>query len=411
MQVNYNDQNFLERFIGLFNKKNQRKQYFDTRINYQISKGEVYIDTSVPYDLYNTIPQLRTTVDKLAAMFSNGMFKYQKIGSDKLDPLPPEFAKLLENPNILQGQNPFLNQYLRQLIVYGNQFIYKNSASKITTTPQSLINVSPANIKPKLTGKLFDQVTIDGIVSGFEYEENGVKRPFATSQILWSKISDLDNNLIGFSPLKAMKYPLSNTVAAYQYLNCISSEKGGIGVLSSQSKDAMGALPMTPEEKKELEQTYRSENGIEEGQKKIHITTGSVTWSPMSYPTKDLLLMEQIDANFLTILNVLGVNQNLFINSTYENLKHGLIQTHNDTVVVYADGFTQALSKFIGVPETHRLVLDYSHLPYLQADKKEAADSIQSVSLGLNNLVTAQIITPQQANEILANQFDLKMSK
>ena len=403
------DINFVERFFNLFNKKNQRKQYFDTRINYQINKGEVYIDTDVPYDLYNTIPQLRTPVDKLAAMFSNGVFKYQKIGSDKLDNLPPDIAKLLENPNILQGQNPFLNQYLRQLIVYGNQFIYKNSASKITTTPQSLINVSPANLKPKLTGKLFDQVKIEGIVSGFEYTENTNIKTFTTDQILWSKISDLDNNLIGYSPLKAMKYPLSNTVAAYQYLNCISTEKGGIGVLSSQSKDAMGALPMTAEEKAELERTYRNENGIEDNQKKIHITTGSVTWSPMSYPTRDLLLMEQIDANFLAILNVLGVNQNLFVNSTYENLKHGLIQTHNDTVVIYADGFTQALSKFIGVPEGYRLVLDYSHLPYLQADKLQDAQTFSSVSTALNQLVTSGILTTQQANTILTNQFGIKL--
>ena len=403
------DINFIERFFSLFNKKHQRKHYFDSRINYQISKGEVYIDTDVPYDLYNTIPQLRTPVDKLAAMFSNGVFKYQKIGSDKFDVMPADIAKLLENPNVLQGQNPFLNQYLRQLIVYGNQFIYKNSASKITTTPQSLINVSPANIKPKLTGKLFDQTSMDGIVSGFEYNENGNIKPFETNQILWSKISDLDNNLIGYSPLKSMKYPLSNTVAAYQYLNCISTEKGGIGVLSSQSKDAMGALPMTAEEKKELEATYRAENGIEDNQKKIHITTGSVTWSPMSYPTRDLLLMEQIDANFLAILNVLGVNQNLFVNSTYENLKNGLIQTHNDTVVVYADGFTQALGKFIGVKEGYRLVLDYSHLPYLQADKKTDADTFNIVSNGLNTLVTGGIITNVQANAILANQFGVKL--
>lgn len=405
------DIKFLLEWVNrLFNnKKQQRKQYFDTRINYQINKGNVFIDTSVPYDLYNTIPQLRTPVDKLAAMFSNGVFKYQKIGSNELMPLPPDIAKLLENPNILQGQNPFLNQYLRQLIVYGNQFIYKNSASKITTTPQSLINVSSAYIKPKLTGKMFDQVSLDGIVKEYEYNENGTIKTFEVNQILWSKISDLDNNLIGYSPLKAMKYPLSNTVAAYQYLNCISTEKGSIGVLSSQSKDAMGALPMTEDEKKELERTYREENGIEDNQKKIHITTGSVTWTPMSYPTKDLLLMEQIDANFLSILNVLGVNQNLFINSTYENLKHGLIQTHNDTVVVYADGFTQALSKFIGIPETHRLVLDYSHLPYLQNDKKQEADTFQSVSNALNNLVTGGILNTQQANAILVNEFNVKI--
>ena len=400
------DINFVERFFNLFNKKNQRKQYFDSRINYQISKGEIYINTQVPYDLYNTIPQLRTPVDKLGAMFANGKFMLQKMGSTELLPLPHDVAKLLENPNILQGQNPFLKQYLTQLIVYGNQFIYKNSASRLSTTPQSLLNISSANIKPKLTGKLFDQVSIEGIVSNYEYDENGTKKTFEVNQILWSKISDLDNNLIGFSPLQAMKYPLSNTVAASQYLNCISTEKGAIGILSSQSKDAMGTIPMTEDEKKAIESTYRNDNGIEDNQKKIHITNGQVMWSPMSYPTKDLLLMEQIEANFITILNVLGVNQNLFINSTYENLKHGLIQTHNDTVVPYADGFTQALSTFIGIDKGSRLVLDYSHLPYLQTDKKQEAETIKIISDSLTELVNAGIVSNEAAQQIIANTLN-----
>jgi phage portal protein BeeE len=398
--------NFIERFAGLFNSnpKQARKAYFEQQTLIDINKGQVFIDTRVPYELYNSIPQLKTPVDKLAAMFANGKFKMQKIGNPELIELNSDIAKLLENPNVLQGQNPFLKQYLTQLIVYGNQFIYKNQASRLAV-PNSLLNISSAMVKPVLTGKLFDQVSIDGIVKNYEYTENGILKTFETNQILWSKISDLDNNLIGHSPLKAMKYPLSNTVAALQYLNVISSEKGAIGVLSSQSKDAMGALPMTSEEKLELERAYRQENGIEDNQKKIHITTGSVTWSPMSYPTKDLLLLEQIDANFLTILHVLGANPNLFVNSTYENLKHGLIMTHNDTIVPYSDGFTQALGEFIGITKGYRLVLDYSHLPYLQTDKVETANTFSTVSTALNSLVSSGIITPQDANTRLVAQF------
>lgn len=398
--------NFIERFAGLFNSnpKQARKAYFEQRTLIDINKGQVFIDARVPYELYNSIPQLRTPVDKLAAMFANGKFKMQKIGSQELIELNSDVAKLLENPNVLQGQNPFLKQYLTQLIVYGNQFIYKNQASRLAV-PNSLLNISSAMVKPVLTGKLFDQVSIDGIVKNYEYTENGILKTFETNQILWSKISDLDNNLIGQSPLKAMKYPLSNTVAALQYLNVISSEKGAIGVLSSQSKDAMGALPMTSEEKLELERTYRQENGIEDNQKKIHITTGSVTWSPMSYPTKDLLLLEQIDANFLTILHVLGANPNLFVNSTYENLKHGLIMTHNDTIVPYADGFTQVLGEFIGITKGYRLVLDYTHLPYLQTDKAETANTFNTVSTGLSTLVSSGIVTPQEAKVMLDAQF------
>jgi hypothetical protein len=404
------DINFLPEWVNRFfgGKKQQRKYYFESKVNYQINKGALYIDTSVPYDLYNTIPQLRTVVDKLAAMFSNGVFKIENVKTNQIEPLPEDLQKLLENPNPLQPQNEFLKQYLTQLIVYGNQFIYKNKPSKLQKYPSAILNITPANIRPVLTGKVFEQLDIKGIVKEYEYTEGlSYKRVFDVSTVLWSKIADLDNPVAGYSPLKAMKYPLSNTVAAYQYLNVISSEKGAIGVLSTSNKDAMGALPMTADEKAEIERIYREENGIEDNQKKIHITTGSVTWAPMSYPTKDLLLMEQIDANFLIILNILGVNQNLFINSTYENLKNGLIQTHNDTVIPYADGFTQALTKFLEIEPGKRLILDYSHLPYLQVDEKLEGEKLTNVINNVNSLLNTGIITPTQANEIIQNNTTL----
>ena len=209
------------------------------------------------------------------------------------------------------------------------------------------------------------------------------------------------------SPLLALEFPISNTELAYRYLNCISGEKGAIGILSQITKDSMGSIPMSPDEKKEIERVYRQENGVDDDQKKIHITNGSVTWSPMSYPTRDLLLMEQIDANFLTILAKYGVNQNVFTSSTYENLKHGLIQTHNDTIVPHADSFTQAISKFLGIEKGKRLVLDYSHLPYLQVDKKQEADTVKVVSDSLVSLVESGIVSNEAAQTIMANTLKL----
>jgi hypothetical protein len=396
----------------LFNgtSKQAKKAYFNGRVDMNINKGQVYINALVPYKIYNSIPQFKIPVDKLASMFSNGVFKYQKIGSDEFLPMPPEMAKLLEKPNILQGQNPFLNQYYRQLKVYGNQFIYKSTPSPLSKVPTSLKNISPALLKPVLTGKYFDQVSIEGVISKYEYTENGTVKPFEVNSVLWSKVDDLDNPLIGISPLVGLEFPTSNTELAYKYLNCISGERGALGILSrTPLKDSMGALPATPEEIKEKEELYRRNHGVDDNQMKTIITNSPLTYTPMSYPTRDLLLPEQIDANGMTILDALGVNRNLFSGSTYENLKHGLISTHNDTIVPDADGFAQNLSKFIGVPEGYRLVLDYSHLPYLQADKTQEATTLNSVSAALNSLVTSQIITPQQANAILINQFGVSL--
>lgn len=390
--------------------KHSKKAYFNQRIDMNINKGQVYINALVPYKIYNSIPQFKIPVNKLASMFSNGVFKYQKIGTPELKELPPEIAKLLENPNLLQGQNPFLNQYYRQLKVYGNQFIYKSAPSPLQKLPTSLKNISPSMIKPILTGKYFDQVSMEGVISKYEYTENGQVKPFGVNDILWSKIDDLDNPLIGVSPLMGLEFPTSNTELAYQYLNCISGERGALGIVSTApNRDSMGALPATKTQKEEAEKQYRDSYGVEDGKMKTIFTSAQMTYTPMSYPTQQLQLPEQIDANALTILDALGVNRNLFNNSTYENLRHGLVSTHNDTIVPDADGFTQSLSKFIGVPEGYRLVLDYSHLPYLQADTKETATTFSAVSAALNQLVAAQIIDAKQANGILFNQFGIKV--
>jgi len=398
----------------LFNgaSKQAKKAYFNQGVDVNINKGSVYINAMVPKKIYNSIPQFKIPVDKLASMFSNGVFKYQKIGSDKLDPLPPEIAKLLENPNIMQGQNPFLNQYYRQLKVYGNQFIYKSQPSVLSKYPTSLKNLSPALTTPVLTGKYLDQVDIKGVIEKYEYKENGKVINIDVNNILWSKIDDLDNPLVGVSPLLGLEFPTSNTELAYKYLNCISGERGALGILSkTPNKDSMGSLPETPHQVKEKEEIYRKLHGVEDGQIKTIITNSALTYTPMSYPTQQLGLTEQIDANGMTILDALGVNRNLFKDSTYENLIKGLISTHNDTIVPDADGFTQSTSKFIGVEKGYRLVLDYSHLPYLQADKKEEAQTFSTVSAALNQLVTAGIITTIEANTMLVNQFGIKFEK
>lgn len=386
--------------------KNAKKQYFNTRIPYEINKGKVYtINTAVPYNIYTTIPQFRIPINKLASMFANGVFM---IRDDKgnLNPLPTNYAKLLEKPNILQSQNSFMELYVKQLKVYGNQYIRKNQASKLAP-PVSLMCISPTFIKPELTGKLLDQISIEGIISHYDYCDSGKTKQIPTDEILWSKIDDLDNPLIGCSPLIGLQFPISNTELAYKYLNCISGERGALGILSrTPQKDSMGALPETAEEKQEIHDMYTRLHGVEDGQIKTIITSAQLTYTPMSYETSKLLLLEQIDANFLTILAELGVNSNLFVNSTYENLRHGLIQTHNDTVVPMADSFCQSLGDFIGLKG---LTLDYSHLPYLQLDKLNEATTFAQVSNALTALVSGGIITPEEAKKRLENQFGSKV--
>lgn len=398
--------NLFYRLGDVFGGRLSTKQLWNNRLNMDLTQGKVYINTDAPYKIYNSIPQFRIPINKLAAMFANGEFKIQ-MPDGKIKPLPDKWKKLFDKPNLMQGQNSFMETYMKQLKVYGNQYIRKNQPSKLAP-PSSLMCISPARMQPVLTGKFFDQVTIDGVVRNYEYQENGVTKYFTVDEILWSRIDDLDNPLIGASPLLGMQFPISNTELAYKYLNCISGKKGYLGILSYEPKrDGVGELPQSAEDRKEMERLYKENAGVEENQMQTLITKTKTTYTPTTYPTGQLLLLEQIDANFLTILAELGVNSNLFKDSTYENLKQGLLSTHNDAVQPVADAFTQEVGEFIGINKDTGgvLILDYSHLPYLQADKVVEAATFKTVSDSLNVLVASQIITAQEAKIRLVNQF------
>ena len=267
-------------------------------------------------------------------MISNGVFKLYKRGTDT-EVKDSELMDLLAQPNIFQPQNKWIKNYQLQLDIYGNQFIYGSRPTVLSKYPKSLVNISPANLTIELTGKVFDQVDLIRIVKYFEYKENALTKKFAGNEVLWSKHDDLDNLLIGCSPLKSLRFPLTNTKLAYDYLNIIPSQKGAIGLISTTAKDNFGAIPMNQEDKKKLENQFSNDYGVgDEKKARIAMVDGTVSWQPMTYPTKDLLLIEQIDANKLTICDHFGLNINIFSskNQTYENVKNAIIQSYNDSV-------------------------------------------------------------------------------
>ncbi len=405
-----------DQFCGYFGIGTE-KSFFRSSNSYRVGQtGAIYLPVDAPKKIFDENPQVNQVVRKKSAMFANmNLILKDKEGNIVED---SELKKLLENPNALQSQNEFLKQYLEQKDIYGNQFIYKNVPSALQKYPSSLANISPYYLKPELTGKFFDQVDMSGIVKDYRiYNMSSGTQVFETSTILWSRIPDLDNPLIGISPLKSLQYPITNTKYAYDYLNVISNEKGAIGILSTNAnKDAMGAIPMTKEEKTKLEAQYQQDYGLGEdntGQKKMRVmlTEASINWQPMSFPTKDLLLMDQIDANFMTVIDHYGLNVNLFSSKsqTYENVRNAMIQCYQDTIIPEADQFTQALSKFIGLKDGMVLEADYSHLGILKENDAENASNFKTKSDAISQLVSANIITPLQAQEILKNELNVEL--
>jgi HK97 family phage portal protein len=369
-------------------------------------KGAVWINTDKPYELYNSIPQLKTVIDKKASMFSNMELLLRDIETGQIED-DSVLRALIQNPNPLQSMNEWLRQYKTQEQVYGNQFIYQNKPSRLSQYPSALWNISPKYIKPVLSGRLFDQTKKEEIITRYEYIEGAKTYSYETINILYSKICDLDNPIVGTSPIESLKKPLSNIDHAYTYRNVIMSQKGAIGMITNETKDAMGGVPLKEDEKTALEKQYRTDYGISEGQARIIISEASLKWQPMSYPTKDLLLFEEVDANMMTIIDHFGLNANIFSskNATFENVKNAIIQCYQDTIQPEADQFTQALGKFIGIPEGKELVASYEYLAIMKENKQKGMAAIENIVRALTQSIQSGLLSGEQAEIILANEL------
>jgi HK97 family phage portal protein len=395
--------NLLSKISNLFSN-NDRNIYFNSSVMLG-QKGAVYLDTHKPKLLYDSIPQLNQVIRKKSSMFANMQIKqYDKNGNEVVN---DELYRLLENPNVLQNQNEFLKQYLEQKDVYGNQFMYKSIASVMQSVPSALWNISPTHINPVLTGRIYDQTEINGIVEKYTILSIEGRNSFAPEDIYWSKICDIDSPVVGVSPVLSINLPISNTKLAYDYLNIISGEKGAIGALTNKTKDTMGSIPMTAEEKKKIESAYQGNYGIGNSQQRIIITDAELDWKPMTYPTKDLLLLDQIDANFMTIIDHFGMNANLFSTKTqtFENVKNSIIQVYQDTIIVEAEQFCQSLSKFLKIPDGLVLKPDYSHLSILSNNQTNDVSNFKQKVESLNQLITTGELNSAQVSEILKTDY------
>jgi HK97 family phage portal protein len=375
-------------------------------------KGAVWIDTQKPYELYNNIPQLKAVIDKKASMFSNMEIILQdKVTKERND--DSQLYDLIQNPNAMQSMNEFLRMQKTQEQVYGNQFVYKNHPSKLMKYPSALWNISPKYVRPVLSGKVFEQVSKEDIILSYEYTIDGSTKFFDTKDILFSRIIDLDDPIIGASPIRSLQKPLSNIDHAYSYRNVIMSEKGAIGMITNESKDGMGGIPLTDDERTRIEESYRNKYGVSEGQARIILTEASLKWQPMTYPTKDLMLFEEVDANMITIIDHFGLNLNLFSskNATFENVKNAIIQTYQDTIQPEADQFIQALTKFLNIPPNLELVASYEYLSIMKENKQRGMAAVENIVRALTQSIQSGLITGEQAEVILAGELGLTNSE
>lgn len=373
-------------------------------------KQAIWIDTDKPATIYEEIPQLSSVIDRKASMFANMELRLVKKGTqEKVE--DKDLYKLIQNPNCAQSMNEWLKEYKIQEQVFGNQFMYKNKPSTFLKYPVALWNLTPEYVRVITTGLIWEQTEMEGIIERYQICEPGRTYYYDTNKILYSRNTNIRNPIIGSSKLLSLKFPLTNTKLAYQYRNIIMAEKGAIGILSNKTKDAVGGVAVDPKDRQLIREQYSRKFGAEDNKEKIIITDAELDWQPMSYPTKEMMLFEEVDANMLTIIDKFGLNPNIFSigKATYENVKQGIVLAYQDTIIPEADQFAQALGKFLGIPEGTELIASYDHVSFMKETKQKQYATLKDIVESLKQAVQAGFISGEQAEQIIATELGIKM--
>lgn len=396
--------NFWENFFGVNITSTGSNRYIDQMqrmfpMQSQIwgKKEAVWVDTQDIWRLFIEIPELRSVINKRASMMASNKPCLYK---NDIEVESHWLLDLIKKPNAVQSWSDVVYTMSVQDALYSNTFCY---TPKRSMGVRNLIVPLPANkIKMQLTGKKLKQMDANDLIEYFTfmYDDDSTER-IVWEDMLYLTTDDGMNIVKPCSRIETLKYPLSNIKASYHKRNVLLENIGAIGILSAQNNDMGGAIPMTPEEKNDIRKDWYNRQKDE-----LIITEANVNWQPMSYPTKDLMLFEELTEDKLAIIDAFGMNYNLFSSTsgaTFSNVKDSIRMVYTDTIIPETQSMYDSIIKQFGMDlEGYKLYADFDHLPILQHDELASANVLKIKTEAVERMLNMNVgLTPEEARALL----------
>jgi len=353
---------------------------------------------------YRKCAPLSGIIQRKVKAFLNGKISFVDANGKPVSNIKAKkLSALINRPNPIQTWEQLIAEAYTFYSIFGEVFLFainpigfegKQNISSLWVIPNWIISRTD-------TGKVYFQNKIEDIVSEYCITSGGQSVPVNVNQILHIRdtIVNRDNPIRGESKLVSLQDPVSNIIAAYEARNVLITKRGGIGILSNTSKDAAGAIPLKTNEKDDLQKEFRK-YGMAKDQYQVIITSASLQWQSMTYPTKELMLFEEIEDDVRQIADnydypmyLLGFKDG----TTYSNVREAKASLYQDSIIPESEAFYSALSTFF---ETERdgfsIKICYDHLEILQKSEKEKAESFKLMSEGAKIAYEGKVITKEE---------------
>ena len=332
---------------------------------------------------YGRCSTVQSVVNRCAMSFANGRWWIVDDKDNDVSGKYPTLYALMRKPNPLQTWTEFCIQLDTYRALYGEVFVYAVVPVGFgIDNAVALWVVNPEYITVELTGKMYGQSEKEEIVKRYLLNFGDGSEELDPRCVL--HIKDVNQNvdfgptdIRGISRLAGLDYSIRNIVLAEEALYSLNRDRGAQGILSNESKDAVGTLPLTEEEKRDIQNQYRLKYGLSARQAKIIVTNASMKWQQMTFSVKDLMLFEGINKNIQLLCDAYGYPYELLGNDsgvTYANKLEAKRSFYQDSVIPISKIYAEKFTEFFGL-ENASVAIDYSEVECLRVAEKEQAEA------------------------------------
>jgi hypothetical protein len=357
---------------------------------------------------YTTCPPLTSIINRKASCYINGKtLIVDKDGKEATTAEAAAMRMLLDRPNVLQSWEEFEAQNYIYTQLYGwclTLCIKPFGWNKMLNT-KSMWNIPPGILEVKETGKFLNQNDLTGIFESIEMVYGSERTMLDLSSCIITKdfTPSFRTMVLPESRICSLAMPVNNIIGAFESRNVLINYRGALGVISHDPGSGGagglgGSMPMTKEQKDELQADFRR-YGLRNRQIQFIITKAAIKWQQMGYPTKELMLFEEVEADTQAICDAYGHPFRLLSVNTTNSLGGTDADIfgrnlYQDTIIPEANRiYSQWTRAFDLQAKGLRIIKDFSHIPVLQENKEEAGRSRYALNQALelewkNNIIT-----------------------
>ncbi|QES88856.1 phage portal protein [Rhizosphaericola mali] len=352
---------------------------------------EVYFDYSgrnSSLTAYKYCSPVFSIITQKAQALANGQVwildtQGQNNGKESVTPIAKQLRALMYRPNFFQSWKQLEGQLYTNVQIHGFAVLLpivpvgfeRIEAKRLWCIPSHLLTIT---FKTNIS--YFQAESFADTIESIYLSAGGVSTQMNPADLIFINDTTTSCDIVGLatSRLEPNQQQINNIIGAMSARGSLISTRGALGLLT-QNPNAMGEIPMSPEEKESLQNDFKR-YGIQKNQWKVIITDMSLNWQQMGFATKDLMLFEEIDDDVQKLCYSYGYPYQLFSSNGKASSMAGtevdswMKRLYEGSIIPEANNLYEQLNRAFNL-DRYNLVIDkdFSQLSVLQENEKEKA--------------------------------------